>query len=113
VFRARALSAHAGWYARQRAGVLGALGERAPSLRFVEPEGSFYVCVEVGGDSVAFAYALVERANVIAIPGAIFGAASEGWLRLSWVAPIEAFREGLARIVAQREAGVAGSCPNR
>jgi aspartate/methionine/tyrosine aminotransferase len=41
---------------------------------------------------------LVKEHDVVTIPGSIFGATLEGWLRLSWVAPIDAFREGLARI---------------
>jgi aspartate/methionine/tyrosine aminotransferase len=97
-----ALEEQAAWYRTQRAAVLDAL--RATPLGFVEPEGAFYVCVQPPGmrDSLAGALQLVERDDVVAIPGRTFGATLEGWLRLSWVAPIEAFREGVARIAAAR-----------
>jgi aspartate aminotransferase len=48
------------------------------------------------GDSTKAAFALLERKNVVAIPGAAFGA--EGWLRISWVAPPETVAVGLGRI---------------
>jgi aspartate/methionine/tyrosine aminotransferase len=41
---------------------------------------------------------LVERRGVVAIPGRIFGDSLEGWLRVSWVAPIDQVEEGLHRI---------------
>jgi aspartate/methionine/tyrosine aminotransferase len=93
-----ALSEQAAWYRTQRTAVLTAL--RASGLRFVEPDGAFYTCVKLadGTNSVAAAMRLVEEHDVVTIPGSIFGSTLEGWLRLSWVAPLVAFREGLARI---------------
>jgi aspartate/methionine/tyrosine aminotransferase len=41
---------------------------------------------------------LVEFRGVAAIPGRIFGVSLEGWLRISWVAPIDDVAEGLRRI---------------
>jgi aminotransferase len=95
-----ALAEQSAWYARQRLGMLAVL--RASGLAFVEPDGAFYVCVRLprGSDSVAAAYALVEEYDVVAIPGRIFGATLEGWLRLSFVAPLDAFTEGVRRIAA-------------
>ena len=95
-----ALSEQSGWYARQRSGIVAAL--RASGLDFIEPDGAFYVCVRLarGTDSVAAAHALVEQHGVVAIPGRIFSAALEGWLRLSFVAPLASFGEGLRRIAA-------------
>ena len=95
-----ALSEQAAWYRTQRTAVLAAL--RASGLTFVEPDGAFYACVKLpdGTDSLAAAYRLVDEHDVVTIPGSIFGAALEGWLRLSWVAPLDAFREGLARIAS-------------
>jgi aspartate/methionine/tyrosine aminotransferase len=95
-----ALSEAAGWYRSQRAAALEAL--RASGLTYVEPDGAFYVCVRLphGGDSVAAAYRLVEAYDVVTVPGRIFGDVLEGWLRLSWVAPVDAFREGLGRIAS-------------
>ncbi len=95
-----ALTEHAAWYRAQRAAILPVL--RDSGLTYVEPDGAFYVCVRLpqGDDSVAAAYRLIEEEDVVTIPGRIFGDALEGWLRLSWVAPVETFREGLARITA-------------
>lgn len=93
-----ALAEQAAWYRGQRAPVLAAL--RESGLTFIEPDGAFYVCVQVPEltDSVAAAHRLIDDYDVVTIPGRIFGASLEGWLRLSWVAPVDAFREGLRRI---------------
>jgi aminotransferase len=93
-----ALTEQAGWYRARRAPVTAAL--RDSGLEFVEPDGAFYVCVHVPGlaDSVAAAHRLVDTYDVVTIPGRIFGPSLEGWLRLSWVAPVDAFHEGLRRI---------------
>jgi aspartate/methionine/tyrosine aminotransferase len=99
IFReAGALEEQAAWYRGQRAAILPVL--RASGLTFVEPDGAFYACVKLphGNDSLAAALRLVEDFDVVAIPGRTFGDNLEGWLRLSWVAPVDDFREGLARI---------------
>lgn len=95
-----ALSEQAAWYRARRSEVVAAL--RDSGLTFVEPDGAFYACVKLphGTDSLAAAYRLVDEHDVVTIPGSIFGATLEGWLRLSWVAPIDAFRDGLARIAS-------------
>jgi aspartate/methionine/tyrosine aminotransferase len=95
---AGALEEQAEWYRRQRTEVLDAL--RSSGLTFVEPDGAFYACVKLpaGSDSLAAAIRLVEDYDVVAIPGRTFGDSLEGWLRLSWVAPVADVREGLARI---------------
>ncbi len=93
-----ALSEQSAWYRAQRERVVAALD--AGALRYVPIDGAFYVCVRLanGGDSYAAAIELVERRGVAAIPGRIFGEDLEGWLRLSWVAPIDDVTEGLRRI---------------
>jgi len=95
-----ALAEQSAWYRTQRAAVLGAL--RDSGLTYVEPDGAFYTCVRLpdGEDSLAAAHRLIDDYDVVTIPGCTFGAALEGWLRLSWVAPLDAFREGLARIAS-------------
>jgi aspartate/methionine/tyrosine aminotransferase len=95
-----ALAEQSAWYARQRVGVLDSV--RAAGLRFIEPDGAFYTCVRLprGNDSLAAALHLVEHCGVVAIPGRIFGSELEGWLRLSFVAPLDAFEEGVKRIAA-------------
>jgi aspartate aminotransferase len=89
---------HAPWYREQRRGVLQAL--EASRLSFVAPEGSFYACVRLpdGTSSLDAANELIDRYDVLAIPGVAFGPSLEGWLRASWVAPAERVAEGISRI---------------
>jgi aminotransferase len=93
-----ALQEQSAWYREQRSAVLPAL--TASGLRYVPIDGAFYVCVQLpnGGDSLAAALDLVEHRGVVAIPGRIFGARLEGWLRCSWVADVADVREGFQRI---------------
>jgi aspartate/methionine/tyrosine aminotransferase len=95
-----ALEEQSAWYRAQREGVVAALD--VSGLTYVPIDGAFYVCVKLphGGDSYAAALELVERRGVVAIPGRIFGDCLEGWLRLSWVAPLDQFAEGLRRIAS-------------
>lgn len=98
VFESDGLGEHAGWYADQRRNVIAALD--ANGLRYAPIDGAFYACVRLhaGANSLDTANELIDRYDVVAIPGVAFGAALEGWLRLSWVAPIDDVREGIARI---------------
>jgi aspartate aminotransferase len=93
-----ALQEHAAWYRARRGELLAAL--RRSGLEFITPEGSFYVCVRLpeGTPSHRAAEELIERYDVVAIPGIAFGESMEGWLRLSWVAPPELVRDGILRI---------------
>ncbi len=98
VFRQDLLDQHRGHYASQRESLLEQLDR--VGLGAVLPEGGFYAMIRLtgpwSGDSTKAAFALLERKNVVAIPGAAFGA--EGWLRISWVAPPETVAAGLSRI---------------
>lgn len=93
-----ALREHAAWYRERRVDLLGAL--RESRLRFVEPEGAFYVCVRLpqGTRSLEAANELIEKFDVVTIPGIAFGPSMEGWLRLSWVASRDEVATGLRRI---------------
>jgi aspartate aminotransferase len=93
-----ALQEHAAWYRDRRQELLAAL--RESGLRFVVPEGAFYVAVGLppGTSSLAAANELIDRYDVVAIPGIAFGESMEGWLRLSWVGESERVRAGLFRI---------------
>jgi aspartate/methionine/tyrosine aminotransferase len=95
-----AIAEHAAWYRAQHVRVTAALD--ASGLTYVPIDGAFYACVKLahGRDSLAAALELVERRGVVAIPGRIFGDSLEGWLRISWVAPIDQVEEGLRRIAA-------------
>jgi len=70
-------------------------------LRAVEPEGAFYVMVDVSahGDSMGVAERLLEH-GVITVPGAAFGAEGEGYLRVSFCADLSVLAEGVRRMKA-------------
>jgi aspartate aminotransferase len=84
-----------------------------PGLRCPRPTGAFYVFPDVSAhfgkrsaqgraidSSAAFAEALVEEANVGVVPGAAFGAAGEGHVRLSFACSTEQIEEGCRRLDA-------------
>jgi len=67
----------------------------------VDPLGAFYVFADArrfGSDSLALAFALLERAQVGIAPGVDFGDAGEGWLRFSYANSESAICEALERI---------------
>ncbi|GAC1651996.1 MAG: aminotransferase class I/II-fold pyridoxal phosphate-dependent enzyme [Vulcanimicrobiaceae bacterium] len=94
------LQEHARWYGERVKAVIEGL--EGSGLPFVRPEGTFYACIALprGSSSLQAAHDLADRHDVIAIPGIAFGDCFEGWLRLSWVAPLEDVREGIKRIAA-------------
>jgi (5-formylfuran-3-yl)methyl phosphate transaminase len=68
-----------------------------------EPTGAFYVLANArhfSGDSVRFAYEILEGCHVAATPGAAFGRNAEGYLRFSYAASVERIGEGLRRLGA-------------
>ena len=106
VFEHDALGAQLSWYRGQRAAARDLAADAG--LRFVDPDGAFYLCVEVGArDSLAFCNVLLDERDVVAVPGNIFAATLEGWIRTSFVAPPDTLREGLRRIAALAKQHVA------
>ena len=72
------------------------LGFRVP----VVPEGAFYVFADArafGSDSLALAFAILERAHVGTTPGIDFGPEGEGFLRFCYAASEDSQREALSR----------------
>ena len=73
----------------------------APGLRFVYPDGAFYlyanVATEKGGNGTAFAAALLEKHDIAVVPGAAFF--TPDWVRLSYAAPRENVITGVQRLV--------------
>jgi len=98
IFETNDLAAHRSWYVQQKNEVVALASElRVP---YVEPEGAFYLCLDLGvPNSIAFANALVDDEDVLVIPGSAFGPSMEGWIRTSFVAPFDRYREGLERVV--------------
>ena len=68
-----------------------------------EPTGAFYVLANArhfSGDSLRFAYEILEGCHVAVTPGVAFGRNAEGYLRFSYSASVERIEEGLRRIGA-------------
>lgn len=95
-----AIREYADWYATRAPLVEAAL--REAGLAALPIDGSFYACVRLPEtmSSLDAAMALIEKHDVVAIPGVAFGACFEHWLRLSWVAPLDHLRDGFSRIAA-------------
>lgn len=86
-------------YRRRRDFVCGKL--RAMGLAFPEPQGAFYVFVDIrkfGLSSEEFCTRMIREAGVAAVPGACFGA--EGYIRLSYCVSMEELEKGMTRLEA-------------
>jgi aspartate/methionine/tyrosine aminotransferase len=92
------LAAHRPHYIAQQRRLCATLDELG--IDYIRPEGTFYCLARLHGpwaaDSMQFTLTLLERHNVVVIPGSAFGI--EGFIRLSFVAPPEELSTGLARI---------------
>ncbi len=78
---------------------MGLLNE-IPSLNASEPEGAFYVMVDVtatGMDAATFAKRALEEAGVQVIPLESLPG-GEGFIRLSYAAEDDVIKEGLKRL---------------
>ena len=69
------------------------------NIHFQIPDGAFYMFFSIDGmtDSLTTARRIVDEANVGFAPGAAFGAAGEGYLRMCYLKDEDKLREGLAR----------------
>ena len=86
-------------YRRRRDYVCSRLREMG--LPFPEPEGAFYVFVDIrkfGLDSGTFCTRMIQEGKVAAVPGACFGA--EGYIRLSYCYSDAELKKGLDRMEA-------------
>ncbi|MBR3949403.1 MAG: aminotransferase class I/II-fold pyridoxal phosphate-dependent enzyme [Oscillospiraceae bacterium] len=86
-------------YRKRRGYVCGRLREMG--LSFPEPEGAFYVFVDIsrfGMDSATFCTRMIREGKVAAVPGSCFGA--EGYIRLSYCYSDEELKKGLDRMEA-------------
>jgi aminotransferase len=63
------------------------------------PRGAFYAFVPVPAcESVSFAKTLATDAAVLVIPGVAFGTRGQGFIRVSYAAPVEQITSGIERI---------------
>jgi aspartate/methionine/tyrosine aminotransferase len=92
---------------RARRAVMAAELGRLPAVRFTRPGGGFYFFVDVRahGNSLDVARRILERRQVITIPGEAFGQNGAGFLRLSFAASDEQIVEGVRRIAEELRGG--------
>jgi aspartate/methionine/tyrosine aminotransferase len=70
--------------------------------RFAEPDGAFYLFFAVDGenDTRSLALRLVDEANIGLAPGAAFGPAGHGFMRLCFASSADRIAEATERLVA-------------
>jgi aspartate aminotransferase len=85
-------------YAGRRAQVMKELAT-VPHVLLPEPEGAFYAFPQIHGlaDSAAFAARLLNETGVAVAPGAGFGEAGEGYIRLCFAATEQTLSQALFR----------------
>jgi len=84
-------------YRKRRDYVCGRL--RSMGLSFPEPEGAFYVFVDIrkfGVTSEKFCTRMIREGGVAAVPGSCFG--TEGYIRISYCYSDEELKKGLDRL---------------
>ncbi len=85
----------------QRASIIHAALDGLAGLHVHKPEAGMFALLDIRAlshDSQAFALALLDAEAVAVMPGASFGKAFEGWLRLALNASDDATREACTRI---------------
>lgn len=76
-------------------------GLRAVGLPCHEPQGAFYAFPSIahtGRDSEHFARLLLKEAGVAVVPGHVFGAGGEGYIRCSYAVSAQLLEEALERM---------------
>ncbi len=83
---------------RKRQQLMMSLVAEIPEIRFVRPQGAFYLFCDISklGDSDVVAKKILDEVNVALIPGSGFGASN--FVRLSFATSQERIREGIKRI---------------
>ncbi len=92
-----AMSAQHAWYQERSSQVAAMLVER--NIVSTPLDGTFYTLLKFGKihNSLEAALELASFDDVLMIPGIAFGTASEGWLRISWVADLAKITLGIER----------------
>ncbi len=83
---------------KKRRTLMMSLVAQIPEIRFVQPDGAFYLFCDISnlGDSDAVAKRILDEVNVAVIPGSGFGAPD--FIRLSFATSQERIKEGISRI---------------
>ncbi|MEG1798866.1 MAG: aminotransferase class I/II-fold pyridoxal phosphate-dependent enzyme, partial [Synergistaceae bacterium] len=86
-------------FEERRKVILGLISEM-PYVKVREPEGAFYVFIDIREcplpDDMKFCEKLLEEKLVAAVPGAAFYA--PGFVRFSYACSMDSIREGMARL---------------
>jgi len=70
-------------------------------LPVAEPEGAFYIFPDIrstGLSSEEFATQLIQKHQVAVVPGSVFGAGGEGFVRCCYATDIDKIKIALSRI---------------
>ncbi|WP_308917888.1 pyridoxal phosphate-dependent aminotransferase [Jannaschia sp. LMIT008] len=73
-----------------------------PRLRVHRPDAGMFVLIDVRGtgmDGTAYAHDLLHRGGVAVMPGASFGTALDGWVRVALTAGDDSFDAGIDRML--------------
>jgi len=85
-------------FAQQREAALYAIGHEL-EFEIAPPAGAFYAFAAVPTcDTIDFAKSLAIDAAVLVIPGVAFGSGGNGFMRISFAAPVEQITSGIERI---------------
>lgn len=85
-------------FTQQREAALYAIGHEL-EFEIAPPAGAFYAFAAVPTcDTIDFAKSLAIDAAVLVIPGVAFGSAGNGFMRISFAAPVEQLTSGIERI---------------
>ena len=85
-------------FATQREAALYAIRQELEAEVF-PPAGAFYAFAPVPScDTITFAKTLATDAAVLVIPGVAFGRRGEGFIRISYAAPVEQITAGIERV---------------
>jgi arginine:pyruvate transaminase len=85
----------------RRAEIIAETLDGVAGLRVLRPEAGMFALIDIralSSDSLAFALELLEKTGVAVMPGASFGSALEGWLRVALNASDDDTREACDRI---------------
>ena len=85
-------------FATQREAAMYAIAHEL-EVEIARPDGAFYAFVPVPAcESIAFAKTLATDAAVLVIPGVAFGPHGQGFVRISYAAPVDQVTSGIERI---------------
>lgn len=77
--------------------------DQLPGVSAIEPAGGFYIFLDVretGLSSRDFAFGLLKQHGLAVVPGSAFGAAGEGFVRVSYATNEARLHEGFDRMAA-------------